>query len=128
MKPVNQTKFVTNDGIDIGNCLQACIASIFELTLEEVPHFAMDDDWQEALDDFLDDYGFYHLITSVRDIENNRPVRYKGYHLLNGITNRTKISTHCVVAKNGKMIFDPHPSRAGLTEAQNAIIFVWKGE
>ena len=35
MKPIFQDKF----GAPGGNCLQACVASVMELTIDEVPHF-----------------------------------------------------------------------------------------
>lgn len=39
MKPVFQDKFGRVDDEDMGNCLPACIASMLECELSEVPHF-----------------------------------------------------------------------------------------
>ena len=38
MKPIEQTIF----GFERGNCMQACIASIFEVPLDDIPNFMKD--------------------------------------------------------------------------------------
>ena len=67
MKPVYQTFF--GDGVAgtiSGNCMQASVASILELPLEEVPHFEINaHDWSSAyyeLNKFLSGYGLSALV------------------------------------------------------------------
>jgi len=103
MKPIFQTKF----GKPEGNCLPACIASIFELPLDSVPHFckiAGENYWKE-IDKFLKPYGLYHL-----DIAFNQEYKrdLKGYHLINGKSPRGDYG-HSIVGKDGIAIHDPHP-------------------
>lgn len=43
MKPVDQTTF----GFPGGNCFSACIASLLEMPLDDVPYF-MHGDWYDA--------------------------------------------------------------------------------
>ena len=59
MKPVMQTKFTTEDMTVHGNCHAACIASILELPLEDVPAFEdMGHEWSNALSIFLVERGY----------------------------------------------------------------------
>lgn len=48
MTPVFQTIFDNKRG----NCLQAVMASLFDLPLDEVSHFIIQDDWIQSLKDF----------------------------------------------------------------------------
>jgi hypothetical protein len=62
MLPVDQTTF----GHPGGNCFSACVASLLELPIEEVPYFMGEPDepnerWAERLDAFLETYGLYAL-------------------------------------------------------------------
>lgn len=54
--PVEQTV----SGWGKGNCVAACVASILELSIEEVPNFVGDygDDWWSAYGDWLRERGF----------------------------------------------------------------------
>ena len=113
MKPVDQTRFSPCEK-PYGNCFAACIASIFEVSLQEV----LDDSqieaggpWWIAWKTWLEQsgYGLIHL--------NNDPPAWffpiKGYVILSGKSPRGDFE-HSVVALDGKMVHDPHPSRAGI--------------
>lgn len=66
MKPVPQTDF----GVTTGNCFTACVASILELPIHEVPDFCCDhedDDWEETFREWLEQRGLYPIIV---DFEN----------------------------------------------------------
>ena len=55
MKPVYQTIF----GKENGNCLQAVVASVLELPLDEVPHFiSFGDEWLDSYREFMLSKGF----------------------------------------------------------------------
>lgn len=102
-----------------GDCFRACIASILELPIEDVPHFAQltggrsEDFWNMAYD-WLEDRGYGYVHSTML----NGPIFSKGsYHLLSGPSPRG-IGWHCVVALCGKIVHDPHPSRAGLAGTQ----------
>jgi hypothetical protein len=85
------------------NCLQAAVASILGLTLEDVPDFGQHDDWEIRFMDFMELHGEPVVMTpygsAVSGIACGRTVR------------QTK---HMVVVKDGRIVWDPHPSRAGL--------------
>lgn len=59
MRPVHQTIFDAN----AGNCFTACLASILELSIDQVPNFAADrgDDWERAASDWLSLLGLEFL-------------------------------------------------------------------
>lgn len=129
MKPVDQTCFSgfvgpIPDGTppdEIGNCLQAAFASILELPLDRVPHFAAvvtDDDgaWWWAIIHWLEARGF-GLVTLSPD------GGWKGLHLLSGKSPRGDFS-HTVVARGGDVMHDPHPSRAGVESVVDRWILV----
>jgi hypothetical protein len=119
MKKVYQIVF--NDGT--GDCFRACVASIFELSIEEVPNFweqtqNVDDFW-ELNDKWISDNMGFRAIT-FRFIEEDK-------HLTDGILciacaksprGNGKVD-HAVVWRDG-IVHDPHPSGVGLAEAPGA--------
>lgn len=100
MIPVYQTIFA----IPGGNCLQASLASILELPLDSVPHFANidSDDWWQQLQTWCKQYGIYPVYIPA---ENQASDAFQGYHL---VAVKTPCgSDHMTVGKNGKIIHDP---------------------
>ena len=121
MKPVDQTKFVEQHGD--GNCFAACVASILERPIEEMPVFTQPD-WFWRWQDWLAERGLYMM-------EINHPMekccvglnRPSGIHIMNGKSTRGDWE-HAVVAFNGKLLHDPHPSRAGIKEVTSWTILI----
>ena len=110
MKPIDQDKV----GLD-GNCFNACLASILELSLPEVPDYRDKGKWLLQYNDWLLNYG----LTLI-------PLTYgswvpKGYSILGGRSARGL--DHAVVAWNGKMIHDPHPDKTGLETFTDWLVF-----
>jgi hypothetical protein len=127
MIPINQTIFSGEE--KRGNCLQACIASLFELKLEEVPHFLEYEDWDKALEDFIDTQGyFFEGRAPFKEINNLQFIDEKlgGYIILGGEGPRG--FGHAVIYKDGKLIHDPHPSEAGLLKEDCFFIIKKKKE
>lgn len=54
MTPIYQTIFDQTSG----NCMQACAASILDLTLEDVPNFITFPDWRQSMTDFFAQHGY----------------------------------------------------------------------
>ena len=108
MIPIDQTKFGHTQK-DAGDCFSACIASILELSLEDVPVFCgICGDWWGAYIDWLEKRG---LTSQCYEYNEDYPPRM--LHTATGKSPRGKWN-HCVVWFNGKMVHDPHPSREGL--------------
>jgi hypothetical protein len=106
MREVTQTIFVGDPEGRLGNCLQACVASVLDLELEEVPHFVEFDDWWSIFWDFLHDQGC--TVTRVSGLAE------KGTGIGNGPSPRGLQYAHAVVVQDGKIVWDPHPSREGV--------------
>lgn len=126
MRPVDQT--ILGRG---GDCFSACLASILEIPLDEVPHVMIEDDYEGALSEFLRLFDLWSLKMDVavcRGIEL-APV---GYHVISGPSPRQvdgkEEMWHAVVGYNGEMVHDPHPSRTGLREEVIWRVFVRRFE
>lgn len=92
----------------LGNCLQAAVATILELELDEVPHFAESaGDWVADLVAFAHEHGY-----RIRWTHGGHAAPELG--LAFGPTVRSRDIIHSVAIRDGRM-WDPHPSRAGLT-------------
>jgi len=104
--PVKQTIAFDEGSQVLGNCLQAAVASIYELPIEAVPHFVQFQRWGEALKLYVEDRGA-QLLLWTRDEPKDRPL------LAFGKSPRGDFR-HAVVWQKGKMIHDPHPDGTGL--------------
>jgi hypothetical protein len=102
MRRVYQTKFHPE-----GNCLQACLASIFDLDLEEVPEFGIEDGWFEEFEDWcVERFGLQPIDIDIPSTgEFFTPI---GLHMINGKSPRGDWN-HAVVADSGDIIHDPYP-------------------
>lgn len=107
MKPVYQTILIP----PYGNCLQACIASILELQLDDVPNFAermdcnewKDSEWWDDYECFMSKFGLQPL-----GVEPLIPWTPKGWHLIIGESPRGPYD-HIIVGYNGRSKHDPYP-------------------
>lgn len=114
MIPVTQTQ-LHSDQVK-GNCLRAAIASILEIGIDSIPKFEeMGEDWFIEFRRWSRDSG-YGMVSVYRS--NIRP---KGYSIASGESPRGIY--HSVVAFDGEIVFDPHPSRAGLKEIDRYWVF-----
>ena len=102
MKPVDQTTY----GLNNGNCFSACIASILEIPLEEVPLF-LGAHWP-GFAPWLAERG---LAASIYRSEVYVP---RGYSIAGGQSLRFAGRNHACVARDGAVVHDPHFSRDGL--------------
>ncbi|RNI26619.1 hypothetical protein EFB08_11415 [Rufibacter latericius] len=111
MIPVTQDIFINDPQGRVGNCLQACVASICEMELQDVPHFAAmpDHSWFETMCNWLHDRGYgFEDFDTVNDSTD--------YMLVIGPSPRGV--SHAVVYKDGELAHDPHPSRSGILEVK----------
>ena len=107
MKPVDQTRFYDKDKSLRGNCMQAAVASILELPLDAVPNFIEEEaGFWPSFTTFLRSRGFIYL-----DLHEH-PSGPDCFYLASGDSPRA--IKHTVIYRNGRLVHDPHPSRAGL--------------
>lgn len=118
MKPVDQ-EFYNNKDI-IGDCVRAVTASILELELKDVPHFCKEyhNNWYYKWVNFMYEHGII-LKIKIGPWKNNIPIP-KEYYLASGTVKRG--GKHMIIMKGGKLVHDPHPSRAGLIHIEN----IWR--
>ncbi len=116
-------KEFTQTDLDPGNCWQTAVACILEVDPSELPDQTeiegrQGKQYQNALNAYLE----YHHGLVYADVDDwvyaGMTVRDPGWHILVGATVRTtpeKPIYHCIVGRYGEPVWDPHPSRAGLT-------------
>lgn len=129
MKPVDQSIF--EDGK--GNCLAACVASLLELPIEEVPNFA-ELNYFAGLHKWLAERGLIGIeITFSEGVHFAKA--YFGY--ANGPlimwgesprSNGDRRKGHAVVGTPAgygcDLLHDPHPSRAGLNGHPHGVMWI----
>lgn len=128
-----QTKFTSPDQSVHGNCLAACLASLLELPLEQVP--ALEDAgerWFNVMYEFLQAHGCDYRGTKYTGPSSNRfwwefllerNIGIDGYFIVGGKSPRAwVVRGHAVIYKDGVMVHDPHPSGAGLLEVEDVML------
>lgn len=122
MLEVTQTTFGFPDqDAPPGDCLAACVAAVLELPIECVPRTRL----VNEMADWLRARGLYAL-TFRCDLSKGDPAP-DGYHLVGGWSPRRpdrRDMLHCVVARGREVVWDPHPSRAGVLDWQESTILV----
>ena len=117
MQPIKQTILHDPDNGQYGNCFQACIASLLEMPITQVPHFyEHGENGSEALSKLntwlaLHGMGFFDISGNIGDIFKNNA---NTYHIISDYSPRNNF--HTVIGLNGEMVFDPHPSNDGITK------------
>jgi len=110
MKPVKQEFLHRPDIGQQGDCLRACLASVLELPIASVPHFAQETvgsaDFWNAVYDWLDERGLNWKHTDYHDLVAGR------FYIVGGPSPRD--GHHAVISDGLSIVFDPHPSNDGL--------------
>ena len=120
MKPVDQTKF----GPVEGNCFSAAVASILEISIDEVPWFMTNPgQWFEQFSAWCASRGatakYWPCKAWCEEWDGTGEPRVfigvpVGHAIMSGESPRYPGKLHSVVAMNGETVHDPHPSRAGV--------------
>lgn len=120
MEPVFQEyDSYSDDGKMKPDCLRACVASLFELHISQVPHFIMypgDQTW-DIFNKFIWSLGYCWKDTCYKDQHDfNDTPSIDGYHIVCVRTGEKPKDTHTIIAdSNGLIVHDPFDSE------------VWKG-
>jgi hypothetical protein len=129
VKPVKQTIFA-GPGVR-GDCFRACVASVLELAIEDVPHFVAMNDWWGELQKWLSPSGMsaFQLRLPPDELVMSMPAEDL-FCILSGPSPRGNGLWHCVVGQvvngwNFATVHDPHPSNDGLIgPAKSALFFI----
>src|SRR5437016_2208361 len=81
-----QTIFYDKEKGIIGNCMQACVASLFNLPMEAVPNFAAQPSWFQAFRKFITAQG-YSLNSRFKEANSDLHIP-AGLHLVSGKSSR----------------------------------------
>lgn len=104
-----------------GNCVQAALASILDLELDEVPHFletaSSPEEWELAFQAWLHERRIFIARYSSEWI-------FPCLYLASGTTKRNPNVWHMVVMQDGKLIHDPHPENTGLVQVKQIRLLV----
>lgn len=124
-------KYFTQSNVTPGNCWQTAIACILDVEPDTLPPQDEIEAWGSyklggwsSYSNVLNGYLRKHHALMYAEVDRwkfslVRPVRSE--FVMCGPTVRTAEHGrhHCVVASNGVQVWDPHPSRAGLTEVHS---------
>lgn len=101
-----------------GNCTTVCLASYFDLEIDDVPCFEnIKDVWYKAMVEWAKGKG-YHL---VRFRSDPAKIGYNDFYIAVGRSPRGNWK-HSVIYQHGKLFHDPHPSQKGL---KGKPLFFW---
>jgi len=123
MLPIMQTKFHRDTGK--GNCMQAAVASIFDLSIDSVPMFNGRINQEIEFRKWLEEMGLELIRKDFKKWSIPDWKKFKGYFLCVG--NSTRNIQHMVVMKDGKVVHDPHPNGDGLVSYKFAYTFTKDG-
>lgn len=127
MKPVMQKKLVLDGHYD---AFEACVASLLEITLDEVPYLAGAS--PRVTTEFLAKYNLACVWIDTQ-AETGGTVKFNyvggdGYCVMIGHSPLDKAKYHCVVAKPvghiPAIIHDPHPEKIGIHGLPTAIYLI----
>jgi len=113
MKNVHMAVIHDEEAGTYGDCFRACVASVLGVESGAVPHFLHDgggtfpDDWMNRFVQWAESRGFipYEFSASI--------ITPPGYYIATGKSPRFDVG-HSVVMRNGRVVWDPHPSRDGI--------------
>lgn len=127
MIPVTQTILHSEDRI--GNCLQACVASIFELPIDDVPHFVeLEDTWFMAMNEWC--LSRFQCEPVMIEAKSHPFQVFLGscIYIASGVSPRASEKEpdllHSCVYKDDELIHDPHPDQTGIMDETDFILFV----
>ena len=111
MIPVMQTRVGTT-----GNCYEACLATLLNLELSDIPDFPREwEDFLAAVQRFLLPLGmFYFQLKPDDPLVESIFADGLTFHFIEGTSPRG--GRHACVAVNGELLHDPHPGGTGLVE------------
>jgi len=117
VKKVNQTKF----GEKEGNCMNACIASMLDLSIKDTPDFGWGDDWWTKMRLWLREYGYSPLEFRwpVEQAESDVHIFPNDGQICWAVGKSPRGNfKHAILVKwedgDWRVYHDPHPDKSGL--------------
>eukprot|EP00977_Amphora_coffeiformis_P009245 scaffold2102_cov161-Amphora_coffeaeformis.AAC.29 len=120
--PTYQTDFSPGSG----NALQACVAALFHVPMEDTPNFVTLHSYEQGIQDFVATFGYTAVKrklsdTAISDNNNNRTSQQTSC-ILRGKSPRGDFG-HVIVARCREtggfdFVWDPHPNSTFLDESE----------
>ena len=105
-----------------GNCFEACLASILEKEVHEIPDIEkMGDNWIEIIKAYVAGFDWKMIVDSYSPFELNG---CEDPYIVSGPSPRGDFH-HAVIHQKGELIFDPYPGGEGLADGE---LTFWKLE
>lgn len=130
MKEVYQT--IVDKGN--GNCMQAVVASLFEVPLEQIPHFLeIEGGWITTMLDIYKEHGYRWGNFDVQDMpmgEVKKALKHDGgiggffYGVVDSLTYPGEATHAVVVDKHLNIIHDPNPNQLAMKLRPEDVKFV----
>jgi hypothetical protein len=122
MKKLNQTKYGEE-----GNCFAACIASLFEVEIADIPFLAEYKNWDEylnVLNSILrNKFEVILLHGDFKDWEDYLKENYiDSYYIVSGDSN--KGLEHAVIYKNGELFHNPNNLGTEIINIKHVYVFL----
>jgi len=113
---IGQTKFGSE-----GNCMSACLATLLECHIEDIPCLHGHKNWRKALNDWMiPNHGFYLISVIAND---DLFERTQGSLVIVAGESMRGVN-HAVIYKNGELWHDPHPEKTGIKDAEEMDLLV----
>ena len=126
MKPVEQT-IIHVPGRENGNCFAACVASLFEVHIDEVPNFCAFEGplaWYDAARAWCRSWGYDLGTIGTLDTVTHWADTPPGDHAIASVPSPRGPWKHCVVVdRHGVVVHDPYPGAPIGHHAADAIEF-----
>lgn len=98
----------------VGDCVRACIASILEMEMKDVPHFLATEDWLKSSAEWLKTHDLIMMTIPAQTWDFKAwlaaaKVPGNVYYIIEDQSPRFPDELHAVVGCNGEQVYDPHP-------------------
>ena len=119
MKPVDQEVLSSING----DCFRACIESILECELKDIPDFMGGGEqfFNYRISDWSKKIGVILIDATIEDPESDE---YKDMFLVATGKSPRGNCNHAVIFQNGEMVHDPHPEKLGLNGKPERFTFI----
>jgi hypothetical protein len=90
------------------DCLRACLASLLEVSIEDVLEIPFDDEWLPVTNNWLREY--HDMFLTNVEFRREEPISlpefvYNDSYMIGVI--ESNLGYHAVITKNGKVVHDP---------------------
>lgn len=125
---LTQKKLSSIDGTIKGDCFRTCIACLLDIKdQDDLPSFEdmTNGEWIIPFVKTLNSYGYqFNGCNKFEDIIVDKSFKgVDGYYIVGGKSPREWVKAgHATIYKDGKLVWDPHPSRDGILKEEEVYL------